>query len=144
MIIMRYLKSICCFIAFLTVFGCLGGEPTQSSTTVKPVSTVEPTSTVVRPEVTTTLKPDVKRFQNAISGTDDSACNTITNEQLKDVCIRDIAVKNKDLASCEKIVTGTIQDTCYHMLAVVMDRPGLCNEIENEFIKDSCVEKSGA
>jgi capsular polysaccharide biosynthesis protein len=125
-------KLLVAVLAVVLVLGCIGG-PTPE---VTPTPTYPP---VTQPSVTpTTLKPDIQNFREAVSGNDANACDKIEDQRLKDICVRDIAVKDNKVDLCATIQTETLKDTCYYRIAVNQKDKNLCSKITNDFIKERC------
>ena len=126
--------SLLAILGVIIVLGCMGGQTDEVTTTLPKTTPTQPTQS--------TLKPDIQNFRDAVSGTDASACESIDEQRLKDICVRDIAVKEEDVELCEDIVTEDIKDLCYYKLAVNTKDSGLCENIGNDFIKTSCEGKA--
>jgi len=96
------------------------------------------TTLAVTQPTESTLPADVQRFREAMGGSDTSGCDKIADERLKQVCIRDISIKNNDVSICDKVTISTLADTCYFRIALNTQNKALCGKITAENIKTAC------
>ena len=133
----RCLAAVILSVVF--VLGCIGGEEQAPSTTLPATTLQTPTTNVVVP---TTLQKDVQDYQTAMAGSDVSACNKIADEKIRDLCMRDQAVKALDPKMCEDVTAASLKDTCYHKIAITNHDKSLCSKISNNFVRNACNSKA--
>ncbi|MBT4825023.1 hypothetical protein HN695_00230 [Candidatus Woesearchaeota archaeon] len=66
-------------------------------------------------------------------------CEKLTEQNLKDGCIREIAQVSKQSELCEKIVNANKKDPCYMHFVTNYEDYDLCDSIINDAYKDSCL-----
>jgi len=120
------------------VLGCMGGQ--EQTTTTLPEATIRsPTTNVVVP---TTLQKDIQDYQTAMAGSDVSACDNIADEKIRELCMRDQAVKALNPRMCEDVTAPSLKDTCYHKIAITIHDKSLCSKISGNFVRNACNNKA--
>jgi len=132
---MEKLSAIAVLFTVIVVAGCIGGgEPTTPTT-----SQTKPT--IRQPSVTTPPKV-VEDFKDAVGSSDLDKCQEIEDVRIRDICIRDIAVKKENSQDCEGIEGSQIRDMCYYKIAVNTGDSSLCDMVDAAFLKTNCMEKA--
>ena len=130
---MNKLSVLVAISAVILVLGCVSGPEPVVPTTLK---------TTTLKEVPTTVPKIVEEFKEAVSASDVKGCDDIGDERLKDICIKDIAVKEGDESLCTKVGTSDIRDLCYFKLALNKGDSSLCSKINRKAVRESCSEKA--
>jgi hypothetical protein len=119
---------------FLTVLilGCLNA----------PQDTTTPTTTQPRtPSTQVPTKEEVIQFRQAVSSGETSACDGLDDENLKSLCLRDVAVSKRDPSICENIPNKTLNENCYYKIAILMKDKSICENIKTPNVKNACVDR---
>jgi len=91
------------------------------------------------------LQNDLNNFNQAQTTEDLSLCSLIKDDQSKNFCIQELALKTKNISSCLLINAQTAQVDCTASvslnLAVTNDSLVDCQKIESSMIKQTCVER---
>jgi hypothetical protein len=119
--------------AIILVLGCIGGQESEFPTT-QPLTP----STMQAP--TTTLRPDLQNYKDAVGSRDSSACAGIEDERVRDICLRDIAIKEKNSGLCDSIVTSSIRDICYYRVAIELKDKSVCEGVGSQSLRQRCID----
>ncbi|MFH0861400.1 MAG: hypothetical protein V1875_00075 [Candidatus Altiarchaeota archaeon] len=127
---------ICVSMVMLLSLGCINAsEPVTPTTTVKQIIVPQPTTTLLPKEVV----EDRQTAANAQkTGTDESACDVVKDQRMRDICIKNIAVKENNIGLCTKISTPDLVDNCYYRIATATKDLALCDRISNAQVKSIC------
>lgn len=111
-------KSACLFLAaIICLAGCLDGG-----------GDVDP--------------PDVSALKTASGSQSIKECEGIETPEIRDACIRDVAVRKGDELACIKISDPREKDRCYMQNAVLKKDKSICGSIQGAVIRDSCMKKT--
>ncbi|MFH1403016.1 MAG: hypothetical protein ABIH11_01945 [Candidatus Altiarchaeota archaeon] len=132
---MRYLTSIALLTVFCLFLGCVAENTTDTSKT-----TVKKSNVQKRPSRSPQISEDLADFRDVRGGKDLKACDTIESEKLKDVCIRDVAVRLNNVRACDGIQTKTVRDICYYRIAVNKTDETTCKKIGDQKLRELCPE----
>ncbi|MFC1685645.1 hypothetical protein ACFLZZ_01325 [Nanoarchaeota archaeon] len=96
------------------------------------------------------------KFYQLTAGDDWTKCNEIEDLPMRNLCLKEIAIKKKDASICEKIENPkkyyffeqkASMDSCFLAVAVLNKGEGTgeetCNKIDDRFIRWSCKNQIG-
>jgi hypothetical protein len=126
-------KTAIFIILIALILGCISGFGQESTTTT------QITVTVPQPTVSTYPPKVVNEVKDAIASGDTNKCSNLPDQDLKDACLREVAVENKDFRQCDLISKQTKKDACNMKIAVLTGQKSLCNKIVDQEIKKVCL-----
>jgi hypothetical protein len=74
------------------------------------------------------------------NGFDPQKCQSFSNEDIKNDCLKTAAHVNKDENVCLEIFDVNTRDDCYRILATDKTNPDICSKISNEYIQNNCFQ----
>jgi hypothetical protein len=132
--------SIACLAITVFALGCITTEPATPTTTLPPVTvTTLPTVSTLPPEV----QAEVNTFKNAVNTNKPDDCDKI-EPNLKDLCYRQLGMKNNDPELCAKISDSQQKDMCYGRIAITKKDKAICAKISAPAARSGCESKAGA
>lgn len=79
-----------------------------------------------------------KQRNIAIDTLNETLCENVINQTLKDNCYLNIAIKKEDYSLCEKIIIQNNKDMCYRYECDYNPDPDVCEKIFSQKNKDYC------
>jgi hypothetical protein len=79
------------------------------------------------------------RKKVAIASSDLSGCNKLKNENIKYLCISDIAKNKKDESICEML---TNKNDCLYQIGKILKDKNVCGKITEESLKKDCITET--
>ena len=69
----------------------------------------------------------------------ESDCQTISDKEAKEICLKEFAKKNKNINICTKLSNRTILEQCYSEVGRQGNDLKICQKLEDESLKNECL-----
>lgn len=135
-IILAIVFLIILIISFLVIFNI-----NKSKKIAEPLKIETPTTQELR----ISEQNDISNFTNAQNSQNIDLCKLVKNNEYKDTCIKEIALKSGATSTCSTIANEQVKINCSSMIllnkAVQNRNIGECELVEQSMLKQTCVER---